>query len=119
MSSSIIFASEFGNSRQGPRWQPDEDGVPFAVLNKQTDDLAAVWDLTDYLASAETVSSAAYSDSGITTSAKSVSTPQVLFTVTGIGETEVTATLSTGRQITQKFRTYLAQTRARVRDYPT
>lgn len=118
MSSSIIFASEFGNSRQNPKWQPDEDGVPFAVLNKQTDDLAVVWDLTDYLASAETVSSAAYSDSGITTSGKSVSTPQVLFSVTGIGETEVSATLSTGRVVTQKFRTYLAQSRSREKDYP-
>jgi hypothetical protein len=118
MSSSVIFAPGFGTSRQNPRWQPDEDGVPFAVLNKNTDDLAVVWDLTDYLASAETVSSAAYSDSGITTSSKSVATPQILFSVTGIGETEVTATLSTGREVTQRFRTYLAQGMSRQKDYP-
>lgn len=116
MSSSTIFAGGFGASRQNPRWQEDDDGALFAVLNKTTDDLAVVWDLTDYLASAETVSSAAYADSGITTSSKSVSTPQVRFTVTGVGETEVTATLSTGRQVTQRFRTYLTSVRRRT-DY--
>ncbi len=118
MSSSIIFAPGFGTSRQNPRWQPDVDDVPFAVLNKETDDLAVVFDLTDHLASAETVSSAAYADSGITTSSKSVATPQVLFSVTGVGETEVAVTLSTGRVVTQRFRTYLAQGLSRTKDYP-
>lgn len=118
MSSSTVFEAGFGDSRQNPAWQPDEDGVLFAVLGKNTDDLAVTWSLLDYLASGETVSSAAYSDSGVTTSSKSVSSPSVLFSITGIGETEVAATLSTGRVVTRRFRTYLAQTMRREKDYP-
>lgn len=74
------------------------------------------WDLTDYLASAETVSSAAYADTGTVTSSKSVASPQVLFTMTGTGETEVTATLSTGRIRQQVFRAY-APREIRTSDY--
>jgi hypothetical protein len=117
VSSSTVFESGFGDSRQNPAWQPDEDGVLFAVLGKSTDDLAVTWSLIDYLANSETVSSASYADSGVTTSGKSVSTPSVLFSITGIGETEVSATLSTGRVVTRRFRTYLAQTRHREKDY--
>ncbi len=116
MSSSQVFGGGFGNSRQRSRWWPDTDGALATTLMKETDDLRVVWDLTDYLASAETVSSAAYADSGVTTSSKSVATPQVIFTITRIGETEVQATLSTGRVVTQVFRTYLAGG-VRAKDY--
>ena len=44
----------------------------------------------------EANSSAAYVDGGTVPSSKSVSSPQILFTMTGAGDTEVTATLSTG-----------------------
>ncbi len=116
MSSSTVFSGQFGHSAQNPRWQPDSDDVPFAVLNKDTDSLAVVWDLASYMAPSESISSVAFSDSGATTSSTSNTGPKVLFTITGIGETEVTATLSTGLVVTQKFRTYLANAKRR-RDY--
>lgn len=106
MSSSQVFAGGFGASRQRKDWFTDHDGALATTLMDQADDKRVVWDLTDYLASSETVSSAAYVDSGAVTSSKSVSSPQVIFTVTGYGSTKVTATLSTGRQVTQVWRTY-------------
>ena len=77
------------------------DGL--ATTKAQDDELQVRWDLTDHLASAETVSSAAYVDSGVTTSSKSVATPVIIFTVAGLGYTTVTATLSTGRTVEQRF----------------
>ena len=118
MSSAVIFAEGFGNSRQRNRWQRDEDGALFTSTPLVTDDLKMAFDLTDYLAGSETVSSAAYVDSGVVTSSKSVSSPQVLFTMTGWGETEVQVTLSTGRVVTQIFRIYPPQGRRnRTTDY--
>ena len=96
MSSSIVFDPGFGDSRQAPRWWHDTDGA-FATVARDDEAIKVTWDLTDYLASGETVSSAAYVDEGTVTSSRSVSSPQILFTMTGNGETEVTATLSTGR----------------------
>lgn len=115
MSSTLIFEPGFGNSRQRNRWWRDEDGAWATSVYDETEDIRVVWDLTDYLASAETVSSAAYEDNGITTSSKSVSTPQVIFTATGIGETKITATLSTGREAVRTFRVY--QETGRSLDY--
>jgi hypothetical protein len=106
MSSTLHFLPGFGNSRQRDRFWVDSDGALATTIAKSTDDIKEVLDLTDYLASGETVSSAAYSDRGITTSSKSVSTPQVLFTMTGYGDTEVQVTLSTGRVVTQLYRIY-------------
>lgn len=116
MSSSIVFEPGFGNSRQRGRWFWDGDAWATSVPDA-TDDLKVTWDLTDYLAGSETVSSAAYADSGLVTSSKSVSTPQILFTVTGVGETKVTATLSTGRTHVSKWRVYLADGARRGSDY--
>jgi hypothetical protein len=75
------------------------------VLIDDGDDKQINWNLTEYLASGETVSSAAYSDRGAVTSGKSVSSPTITFTITGYGYTEVTATLSTGRNVTRKYYT--------------
>ena len=72
----------------------------------QDDELQVTLDFTDYLASGETVSSAAYVDSGVTTSSKSVATPQVLFTVTKTGYTKVTVTLSSNRTVEKIVRFY-------------
>jgi hypothetical protein len=112
MSSSTIITGE--PVRGGNRYFEYEDGL--ATTKAIDDDVKVIWDLTDYLASAETVSSAAYVDSGVTTSSKSVSTPQILFTVTGLGYTTVTATLSTGRTVEQKFY-YLDRNRPVLTDY--
>lgn len=116
MSSSLIFEPGFGNSRQRNRWYWDGDAWATSVTD-ETEDIKITWDLTDYLAGSETVSSAAYADSGVVTSSKSVSSPQVIFTATGIGETKVTATLSTGREHVTRFRIYSAS--AGPKDYPT
>lgn len=117
MSSSLLFIPGFGDSRQRNRFWRDVDGTLSTSVTDSDEDIRVILDLTDYLASGETVSSAAYEDSGITSSSKSVSTPQVLFTITGIGETKVTITLSTGREHIERVRTYLAQSNTRRRDY--
>lgn len=83
----------------------DEQGV-ISYCKPKDDEIAITWNLTDYLATSETVSSAAYEDSGVTTSSKSVSSPSILFTVTGCGQTKVTATLSSGRTHERVFRFY-------------
>ena len=57
-----------------------------------------------FTATGETVSSAAYVDSGVTTSSKSVATPLTTCTVNKTGYTTVTVTLSTGR--TRERRVY-------------
>lgn len=75
------------------------------VLYDENDDKQINWDLTELLASGETVSSAAYTDYGATTSSKSVSSPTVTFTISKYGYTKVIATLSTGRNVTRKYYT--------------
>ncbi len=117
MSSALIFEQGFGNSRQRPRWYSDEDGAYATVVHDAAEDLKVTWDLTDYLASGETVSSATYADSGAVTSSKSVSSPQVIFTITGIGETKVTVALSTGRELVRRWRVYEASGKPTASDY--
>lgn len=116
MSSSSVILDGFGTTTQRRRWRNTLDGAYETALMHRDDDVRVSLDLTTYLASGETVSSAAYTDRGTTTSTKSVSSPNVIFTITGIGETEVRITLSTGRQVTAVFRTKLAESRG-VRDY--
>jgi hypothetical protein len=116
VSSSTVILGGFGTTTQRNRWSRDLDDAFATTLKNRNDDVKVTIDLTDYLASAETVSSVVYTDSGATTSAKSVSSPSVIFTITGIGETEVAITLSTGRRVTQIFRTYLAEGK-NVHDY--
>ncbi len=113
MSSSTIITGE--PVRGGNRYFEYLDGL--ATTKAKDDELQVRWDLTDYLASAETVSSAAYEDSGVTTSSKSVSTPVVIFTVTGLGYATVTATLSTGRTVEQRFYFLAKDGAPLVRDY--
>ena len=97
--SSVI---DYNPLRRNP-WFQDKDGAQ-ARVKASADEVQVIWDLTDHLASGETVSSAAYADSGITTSSKSVATPRITFTATGLGETVVTATLSTGRTVERTYR---------------
>ena len=98
------------------RYFKDHEGV-LSTSKAEDDELRVIWDLTDFLASGETVSSVAYEDSGATTSSKSVATPQILFTVTGIGETTVTATLSTSRTVERTFRFYDTRGNRAATDY--
>jgi hypothetical protein len=90
------------------------DGL--ATSKALNDDVQFRWDLTDYLASAETVSSATWTASGVTVSSTSVSTPVVIGTVTGLGYVTITATLSTGRTVDLKVY-YLDSGNSPVQDY--
>ncbi len=110
MSSSTVFSP-----LERSRYFRDEDGA-LATTKRQDEVLKLTLDWTDDLASAETVSSAAYVDSGVTTSSKSVATPQTLVTVSGVGEFEITVTLSTGRKLQRVVRYY--PTDGRISDYP-
>ncbi len=94
MSSSTVFSP-----LERTRYFAYEDGI--ATTKAEDDDIVHRWDLTDYLASAETVSSAVWVESGPTVSSKSVSTPVVIGTVTGLGYVTITATLSSGRTVEQ------------------
>lgn len=110
-----MSASTFREPLVRTRHFVDDDGA-IAYVKADEDEIQITWDLTDYLASGETVSSAAYDDSGVTTSGKSVSSPNVIFTATGLGETEVTATLSTGRTVERTFR-FMSPSGNRASDY--
>jgi hypothetical protein len=92
MSSSTVFAP-----LERSRYFQHLDGI--ATTKAKDDDVVFNWNLTDYLASAETVSSAVWVASGVTVSSKSVATPVVIGTVTGLGYTTITATLSSGRTV--------------------
>ena len=111
-----MSSSTFYEPLQRQRAFKDRDGAT-AYVKAEDDELRIVWDLTDYLAGGETVSSAAYDSSGVTTSSTSVATPQVIFTVTGLGETTITATLSTSRTVERTFRFYAGSTERISSDY--
>ena len=96
MSSSTVFAP-----LDRSRYFKYRDG--FGTTKAQDDEVVLRWDLTDYLASSETVSSAVWVDHGVTSSSKSVSSPVVIGTVTGTGYTVITATLSTGRTVESRW----------------
>ena len=99
MSSSTVFAP-----LERTRYFKHLDGHAFTKA--MNDEIPLRWDLTDYLsryASVPTVSSAAWVDHGITSSSKSVSTPVVIGTVTGLGYTVITATLSNGDTVEATF----------------
>src|SRR3990167_9583328 len=86
------------------RWFRDREGV--LSTSKHRDDIVQVIiDMTDQLGS-DTVSSVAYTDSGLTTSAKSVASPLITFNITGIGETLLVVTLSNSRELNIKVRGY-------------
>lgn len=80
------------------RWFSDRDGA--LATSKRSDEILLLsLDWTDQLDSGETVSSVAYVDDGVTTSGATLASPVSTVLVTGIGEVEVTATLSTGRKL--------------------
>jgi hypothetical protein len=90
-----------------------EQGLPFVVLDN-AGTASVVLDLTDYLDSGETVSSATVSATGVTCAA-SVSSPNVTLAISepqGQGDIEVTITLSSGAKWAGTLMT-------REQDYPT
>ena len=96
MSSSTVFAP-----LERSRYFAYRDGMATTIA--KDDDTVLRWDLTNYLASGQTVSSATWVDSGVTSSSKSVATPVVIGTVTGHGYTTITATLSSGETVESKW----------------
>ena len=100
MSSATVFMP-----LERSRYFRDTDGA-LATTKRQDEIVQLVINWTDYLASGETVSSVAYVDSGVTRSSSSATTTTSTTSVTGVGETEVTATLSTGRVLQQVVRFY-------------
>lgn len=100
MSSSTIITP--GPSRGRSRYFEYLDGI--ATTKAQDDELVLRWDLTDYLVTSQTVASAVWVEHGVTVSSKSVASPVVIGTVTGLGYVVVTATLATpAATVEQKF----------------
>lgn len=95
MSSSTVILPIERIQRGDSRYFRYADGI--ATTKAEDDDIVLRLDWTDYLAASETVSSAAYEDSGVTRSSTSVSTPVTITTVTGLGSTTVTITTSNSR----------------------
>jgi hypothetical protein len=97
------------------RYWTDNDDAD-ATTKHENEALLWTWDLdkSGELASGETVSSAAYEDSGVTRSGAGTSATTVYATVTGLGEFKVTVTLSTGRKLVRVVRFY-----AKVGSKPT
>ena len=94
----------------------DRDGV--VSVTKRSDEIVqAGADWTNELASAETVSSVAVATSGPTVSGASLVSPVWTANVTGVGEIELTATLSTGRKLQRLMRFYAAQHDDSTSDY--
>lgn len=87
------------------RYFRDRDGA--WATTKTNDEIVQVsLDWTDGLATGETVSSVAYTASGPTTSGAALVSPVSTVTVTGTGDLEIAATLSTGRKLERTVRFY-------------
>lgn len=87
------------------RWFQDQDGV-MSTSKRDAEIIAVGLDFTDELASAETVASVALVNMGLTSASGILATPVYTLTVSGTGEAEVTATLSTGRKLQRVLRFY-------------
>ena len=92
------------------RWFRDCDDV-LATSKRSADVVELVIDWTDQLKTGETVSAVAYVDSGVKRATTTNTTTTSSTNVTGIGETEVTASIVTAppvitRKLTQLVRFY-------------
>jgi hypothetical protein len=111
MSSSQIDYSP----RERQRWFTDEDGA--RATSKRLDETIEVTiDWSDII-DGDIVASVAYSDSGVTRSLTSNTTSRTTTSVTGLGEFEVTVTLSSGRIAQQVRRFYDSAGGSGARDY--
>lgn len=99
MSSATVFAP-----LERSRYFDDGDA---AATSKRTEEIIELrYDWNDALKAGESVSSIAYADSGVTTSSPALAANISSCNVTGLGETTLTATLSTGRKLQRMFRYY-------------
>lgn len=84
-------------------WHDGDDGIPWIAVYK--DDITGInVDLTDILASGETISSVAWESGGVTVSGEANSTTSYQANFTSVGTASATATLSTGRKIKRTWR---------------
>ena len=101
MSSSTVF-----RPLERSRYFTDRDGI-LSTSKREDDVIQLVLDWTDELGS-DTISSVAYADSGVTTSAKSNTTTTTTCNVTKTGYTKITATLTNSRKLQKIVRFYQA-----------
>jgi len=100
----VASVQTFAAPLERQRYWQDQDGA-LSTSKRKDDAIQLVWNFTDKLGGA-TISSVAYADSGLTTSAKSNTTTAVTFTYTGIGETKLTITLSSSLKLIATLRAY-------------
>lgn len=97
------------------RYFRDDEGV-LSATKREDEIIQLVLDWSRDLATGETIASVAYDSSGVTLSGTSSTATTSTCTVTGVGETEITATLSTGRKLQRVVRWY-AENGAPAEDY--
>lgn len=98
------------------RFWRDGDSV-LSITKRENEVVPLIIDWSDRIGSA-TISSVAYDDSGVTRSSTANTTTTSTTYVTGIGETEITVTLSTGEKIQKLVRFYEQEGDSGVSDYP-
>ena len=96
-------------------WFHDFDGV-WSTVKTYDSKLTYTFDITDLLASGETISSVVWVANGPTLSSESTSSPQHTVTVLGSGEAEATITTSSSRIIVTNYR-WIASDAAPLKDY--
>ena len=93
------------------------DGDDVLSRAKRTDEIVPlIIDWSDRIGSA-TITAVAYEDSGVTRSSTSNTTTTTTTHVTGIGETEITVTLSTGDKQQMLARFYAEEGTEETSDY--
>jgi hypothetical protein len=102
-----IYQPGFARTQQRNRWWHDTDGAWATTATDITETVPVRWSLDAALDSGVTVDSVTYEDSGLASSGSAISGGAVVtFTLVGLGDTKVTATLSDGNIIVQRFRVY-------------
>ncbi len=119
MTVATIYQPGFARTQQRSRWWRDKDGAWATTVSDITEPVTVPWNLEAVLESGVTVDSATFEDQGTASSGTSVSsaTATITFTLTGYGDCKVTATLSSGGPIVQRFRVYPVTVASGSSDY--
>lgn len=84
-------------------WGPDLDGVQRAFKDYDSV-ISYTWDLSDQLASGETISSVTWESNGPTLSSSSATSTTYTTTVTGLGAAKATIVTSNSQTIVKRYR---------------
>jgi len=98
----------------------DARGNQALIFIDQGDIRAIKLDLSDYLATGDTISSVVTAGSNLAVSAPTIAAGVLSFILTGptgSGYADITATLSTGEKITQRIHAQESQPTIRLKDY--